>query len=212
MLELRALGNAEIRTEKTTLTPSQEIVFASALYLVLQSGKRISRTGLAELLWPSIELVSRSHRLRQTLLQLKKLGVSVTADRDIVSLDPNVVRSDVAELESLDARTLTQCSSLEFLPGYSPRFSEPFRDWVDTKRSELQSRCTRALLPVLRDKRVKGDWIEVERIARSGLSIDAYNESFVLAMAEASAMRGQKSQAVAILDDYLLEWAPLVPI
>ena len=54
MIVLRALGNAEIETAVTTLTPSQEIVFAAALYLVLERGKRVSRARLASLLWPRV--------------------------------------------------------------------------------------------------------------------------------------------------------------
>ncbi len=99
MLELRALGNAEIQTDTTTLTPSQEIVFASALYLVLERERRVSRSGLAELLWPAVEVSARGHRLRQTLLQLKKLGFPVLADRDRVGLSTREVRTDIDRVE-----------------------------------------------------------------------------------------------------------------
>ncbi|MDB4870872.1 MAG: hypothetical protein JWL97_1876, partial [Gemmatimonadales bacterium] len=52
MIVLRALGTAEIDTGVATLTPSQEIVFAAALYLITERGKRVSRARLALLLWP----------------------------------------------------------------------------------------------------------------------------------------------------------------
>lgn len=71
MIVLRALGTAEIDTGVTTLTPSQEIVFAAALYLILERGKRVSRARLASLLWPRVAEKARAHRLRQTILQLK---------------------------------------------------------------------------------------------------------------------------------------------
>ncbi|HWL41078.1 MAG TPA: AAA family ATPase [Gemmatimonadaceae bacterium] len=203
MLKLRALGNAEIQTGKTTLTPSQEIVFACALYLILERGKRVSRTGLAELLWPGVELPIRSHRMRQTLLQLKKLGVSLTADRDIINLETNVhvdFRDDQLDDGSLEGR-----HSLEFLPGYSPRFSETFRDWVDTQRSTAHSHCTRSLLTKLAIERARGNWSPLERLARQILQLDPYNETAVLALAEATAMRGQKREAVAMLETYSRE-------
>ena len=50
MIVLRALGTAEIDTGVATLTPSQEIVFAAALYLIIERGKRVSRARLASLL------------------------------------------------------------------------------------------------------------------------------------------------------------------
>ena len=204
MLELRALGNAEIRTGSTTLTPSQEIVFASALYLLLERERRISRSGLAELLWPGVEPSTRSHRLRQTLLQLKKLGFPVSADRDRVGLSTREVRTDIDRADS-SGNGRSESDALEFLPGYSPLFSEPFRDWVDGKRSEINSNSSRALVALLGAERNRADWNAVEATARRILQLDPYNESAVLALAESSAMRGQKRHAVSILDSYLSE-------
>ncbi|MGH7602923.1 MAG: hypothetical protein ACRENK_02875, partial [Gemmatimonadaceae bacterium] len=77
MIVLRALGTAEIDTGVSTLTPSQEIVFAAALYLILERGKRVSRAHLAAMLWPGAPDQARAHRLRQTIFQLKKLGILV---------------------------------------------------------------------------------------------------------------------------------------
>src|SRR5687768_4618622 len=204
MLELRALGNAEIQTDVAILTPSQEIVFASALYLVLERERRVSRSSLAELIWPSVDPSARAHRLRQTLLQLKKLGFPVSADRDRVSLATREIRTDIDHIE-VSGNGAFEHQALEFLPGYSPPFSEPFRDWVDRKRSEINSQSSRALLALLSVERSRADWHSVERIARGILRLDPFNESAVLALAESSAMRGQKRQAVTMLDNYLSE-------
>jgi len=65
MIVLRALGTAEIDTGVATLTPSQEIAFAAALYLILEGGKNVSRKRLASLLWPRVPEKARMHRLRQ---------------------------------------------------------------------------------------------------------------------------------------------------
>ncbi|HEU4766941.1 MAG TPA: AAA family ATPase [Pyrinomonadaceae bacterium] len=205
MLQLRALGRAEIATNVKTLTPSQEIVFASALYLVLERDRRTPRGRFAEILWPNVPPSVRGHRLRQTLLQLKKLGFPVIADGDRVGLATQEILSDIDRIEVDETAALQHGQSLEFLPGYSPRFSEPFRDWVDLKRSEVNSICSRALLATLGIKRGRADWKAVEGIARTVLRLDPFNESAVLAMAEAFAMRGQKREAVTMLDDYLRE-------
>ena len=204
MLELRALGKTEIATDVTTITPSQEIIFASALYLVLERQRRTPRGRLAELLWPNVQPSARNHRLRQTLLQLKKLGFPVVADRDRVALAPKEILSDIDRIAE-EAAALPHGDCLEFLPGYSPRFSEPFRDWVDVKRSEVNSLSSRALLATLAAERGRANWKGVEELARGVLRLDPFNESAVLAMAEASAMRGQKREAVRMLDEYLRE-------
>ena len=204
MIELHALGNAEIETGVTTLTPSQEIVFAAALYLVLERGKRVSRTRLASLLWPRVAEKPRAHRLRQTILQMKKLGIIVRADRDNLQLSQHDARSDVDDLAK-EPDLPNGLGSLEFLPGYSPRSSESLRDWVDAKRTEVHATVTRALLRELERARLQGNWARVDKVSSQCLSLDPFNEVAVLAQAEASAMRGGKRKALSILDRYIAE-------
>jgi DNA-binding SARP family transcriptional activator len=205
MIVLRALGNAEIDTGVTTLTPSQEIVFAAALFLILERGKRVSRKALASLLWPRVAEKSRAHRLRQTILQLKKLGLLLQTDRDTIQLDKDDSRSDVDETFQSDATLVENNESFDFLPGYNPAFSEQFREWVDTKRNEVHSHSTKILIFGLERARLQADWSSVERIAAKCLALDGFNEVAVLAKAEAAAMRGGKRKAVAILDHYISE-------
>jgi DNA-binding SARP family transcriptional activator len=205
MIVLRALGTAEIDTEVSTVTPSQEIVFATALYLILERGKRVSRARLASLLWPRVAEKTRAHRLRQTILQLKKLGIVARADRDSLQLSQFDARSDVEDLSGADLTAVLSRDSLEFLPGYNPRLSESLGDWVEAKRSEVHSAATKLLITELERSRLQADWPNVERTAAKCLSLDSYNETAVLAQAEAAAMRGGKRKAVSILDRYIAE-------
>ncbi len=205
MIELRALGSSEIETAVTRLTPSHEIVFAAGLYLVLERGKRVTRSRLASLLWPNADDKARAHRLRQTILQLKKVGMPVRADRDTVQLSQHDARSDVDQLGLIDTAVPSELVRFEFLPGYDPHRSEAFRDWVDTKREEVHRAATRMLLGSLETARRKGDWVGVEHFASQCLVLDKFNEIAVLARAEAAAMCGGKRRAVAILDSFIDE-------
>jgi DNA-binding SARP family transcriptional activator len=202
---LRSLGTAEIDTGTTRLTPSQEVAFAAALYLVLQRGKRVSRVRLASLLWPSVPEKARGHRMRQTILQLKKLGIVVMADRDSVYVSKSDVRSDTDALSVEDHPSVLIPESLEFLPGYAPRLSESFRDWVELRRSDVHAAGTRILVHAIERHRLHADWVAVEKTAAKCLVLDAYNETAVLAQAEAAAMLGGKRKAVSILDRYVAE-------
>jgi DNA-binding SARP family transcriptional activator len=175
MVTLRALGAAEIQTQAAKLTPSQEIVFGAGLFLLLQPGNRASRERLARLLWPDIKDKPRDHRLRQTVLQLKKHGLPVEADRTMLRLPTNTVQSDIAKLGEGELANFAQLDSLEFLPGYNPRFSEPFRDWVDAKRDEVHAGATRLLLRAVEEKRLQGDWSAVERIAANFILLEPLN-------------------------------------
>jgi DNA-binding SARP family transcriptional activator len=205
MIVLRALGTAEIDTGVSRLTPSQEIVFAAALYLILERGKRVSRTQLAAMLWPAVAERARAHRLRQTIFQLKKLGIIVMADRDTLRLSQHEVRSDVDDLAASDASSALTRDSLEFLPGYTPRLSEPLRDWVEGKRASAHATATAILIHEVERSRLQADWSTVEKASAKCLSLDSYNETAVLAQAEAAAMRGGKRKAVSILDRYIAE-------
>src|SRR5205085_4055224 len=146
MIELRSIGAAEIHTGTATLTPSQEIVFAAALYLILERGKPVSRARLAALLWPDTSEKVRAHRLRQTILQLKKSGILPLADRNKLELASHSARTDVDELAIHDDRRLRASDSFEWLPGYVPRASEGLRDWIDSKRLEFNTLATRILI------------------------------------------------------------------
>jgi DNA-binding SARP family transcriptional activator/tetratricopeptide (TPR) repeat protein len=205
MIVLRALGSAEIETGVATVTPSQGIVFAAALYLVSERGKRVNRARLSSLLWPRVAEKPRAHRMRQTILQLKKQGIIVRADRNTLQLSQYDARSDVDDLSSADSTSVLKHDSLEFLPGYNPRLSESFRDWVDTKRGEAHAAATRILVRELERLRLQADWASVEKAAAKCLCLDPYNEVAVLAQAEASAMRGGKRAAVSILDRYIAD-------
>jgi DNA-binding SARP family transcriptional activator/tetratricopeptide (TPR) repeat protein len=202
LIVLRALGSPEIETSVSTLTPSQEIVFAAGLYLVLERGKRVSRSRFASLLWPEAAEKTRAHRLRQTILQLKKHGIIVRADRNNLQLLLDDACSDVDQLTCNPPKKLA-ADSLEVLPGYSPRFSEHFRDWVDSKRDEIHAIVTRRLVADLDIARRRGDWSACDNIAKQCRQLDPFNESAVLAQAEAAAMRGAKREAVAILDRHI---------
>src|SRR6266513_2493853 len=204
VIVLRALGTAEIETPITTLTPSQEIAFAAALYLSIER-KRVRRSQVSALLWPEVVEKARAHRLRQTILQLKKLGVPLQADRDTVHLSKHEVTADLDTFSKGEVTRAGKDNSLEFLPGYCPLFSASFRDWVETNRAEVNSSVTTILVSELERARLQADWSSVQKIAAKCLALDPFNEAAVLAKAEAAAMRGAKRKAVAILDEYIAE-------
>jgi len=208
MIELRSLGTAEIRTRSATLTPAQEIAFAAALYLIVERGKPLSRSKLMSLLWPDIEPSAQSHRLRQTIYQLKVLGVVPRSDRQMLMLPRDEVQSDM-EYSSIEATVSGNSSTvLEFLPGYHPQHSDAFEAWLDAVRENVHATLTRALIAALRDARNACNWVEIERIAAHCMHLDPYNEAAVLARAEAFAMRGQKAAALSILNRYVEEVSP----
>jgi tetratricopeptide (TPR) repeat protein len=147
----------------------------------------------------------RAHRLRQTILQLKKVGFCIVADRDTLRCPLPEPSTDFADLSDPRVGTIGDRPSLEFLPGYDPDFSTGYRDWLDMRRDEVHALATRRLVTELSAARIKGDWVTCDRLARRCRELDPFNETAVLAQAEASAMRGAKKHAIELLDQYLAD-------
>src|SRR5207237_2519485 len=70
---------------------------------------------------------------------------------------------------------------------------------------EFNTLATRILIRALEEARRRADWVKVEILSSKCLALDPYNESAVLAQAEAAAMRGGKRKAVSILDRFISE-------
>jgi tetratricopeptide (TPR) repeat protein len=207
VIRLWTLSDARIETPRASIGPSAEIVFATALYLVLERANPIARRTLAELLWPQATTASAAHRLRQTLLKLRRLGLSVTdLGNGCLGLGSSIVESDMERLPDL---CLDNTSGLDrlmgFLPGYRPSFSSAYQDWLDSKRSAAEADLTRVILDFITERRVCGDWQGIEKAATALLKVSPFNEEGTLALAEAYAMRGAKLEATRILDRYLEE-------
>ena len=207
-IKLFVLGDARIETYNATIEPSSEVVFAAALYLLLMRDAPVTRSTLQNLLWPTVERASAAHRLRQSLLKLRKLGLPIMPDGQYrLGVSANSVWVDCDELlnEGLVNSASDNPRSLVLLSGYEPRFSEPYLDWLDEKKRQLNGLLCRIMLPVIGQQRVEGRWNQVEFNALRLLAFAPYNEEATLALAEAHAMRGSKWEAQRILDRFMAD-------
>lgn len=204
---LWALGDSRIESDGVLLEPTSLVAFTAALYLLLERSEPVARKTLEALLWPDVKASTASHRLRQTLLKLKSLGFPVeAAGKTKLSLGDSVVSVDYeAFLSSRNAPDRHDDEALVLLPGYEPLFSSVAMEWLDARRSEIYSSITRLMLGIVARHRVMGQWIEVEKTARTLLKVSLFNEEATLALAEAYAMRGSKLEGMRILDHYLSE-------
>src|SRR5688500_14709318 len=97
-IRLFVLGDARIETPKGEIEPTAEIVFAAALYLILERREPVSRKQLTEILWPGVKPSLASHRMRQTLLKLRQLGFpAVPHGKSRIALASNHVVVDYSE-------------------------------------------------------------------------------------------------------------------
>ena len=150
MLRLKSLGQTFIEIDDARLTPAAEVVFASALYLIIETGRPIGRDELTRLFWPGVSESQAQHGLRQVLYKLKTLGAAIKADRAALIVSPRYCETDIGGLlaaQSPDAmETLASKIGGSFLPGYRPQLSDEFASWVERQRDIVQSAQSRLLV------------------------------------------------------------------
>jgi DNA-binding SARP family transcriptional activator/tetratricopeptide (TPR) repeat protein len=205
-IRLFCIGDARIETSSTSIDPSASVVFATALYLVLENAKPISRQSLAELLWPNSSKEARTHRLRQTLLRLRRAGLNVESKgKSLIRLANSSIVFEDAQPPALAHFEQGHRSSIQPFSNFDPRLSDEYAEWLDRKRAQMISRIAPSILKQIGEQRAAGQWSVVENLAESLLQIAPLNEEATLALAEALVMRGSKHQAAAILEGYLKE-------
>jgi len=208
MLTLRAVGNCIIEVGDTRITPESGVLFALLLYLTSNAGRPTPRSELVRLLWPESDLGSASHRLRQALYQLRKLGAPVETAHGALVVDQSAVNADYNDpcarwREFLEPSFTKRC--LEFLPDYTPAFSVAFAEWVDWERERVGGLLRRSVATALAEQRTLGDHGKVVRVARLCLEVDPLNRDATIALAEAYAILGNKAGAIAVLDEHCSE-------
>jgi DNA-binding SARP family transcriptional activator/tetratricopeptide (TPR) repeat protein len=206
-IHLFLLGDARIETPLAVIEPSAEFAFAAALYFLLERKEPASRRALERLLWPDVAQSAASHRMRQTLLKIRQLGVPVeTVGTARLCLKSDLVSVDLDELVASPRQVERVAPShLVILPYYEPNITDAYTDWLETKKQEIGSRLVTPLLAIISKSRLRASWEEVESWASALLRLAPYNEEATLALAEAHAMRGSKLDGVRVLDGYLAE-------
>src|SRR2546428_10794763 len=158
VLQLELLGDFRMRSESGSLiNVSAKKSQAMLAYLGVKPAQLVSRDKMAALLWSSTATEQARQSLRQTLSSLRKELASISPDRkilveegDFLSLDPNLIRVDVAEFEkNLGAgaeETLATAVALyrgAFLEGFELD-EERFDQWVIAERDRLHLAALRA--------------------------------------------------------------------
>ncbi len=202
MVRLNALGQSSIEVGDVRIGPEQPYLFAIALYLIVERGKKIPRQALVDLIWPDVKEEKHARqRFRQALLRLRDAGLPIAGENGTLLLEKSAAQADFDSVNGPDAMRLGE--SLEFLPHYAPRISDLFLDWVETQRSRVHATVQRVFIARMQQARTRGDWAEVDAVAAECLRLDPYNEEAVMAHAECAVMRGSKREALSILDGYM---------
>src|SRR6476661_86417 len=191
VLELELLGDFRMRSDAGALVNiSAKKSQAMLAYLGVKPSQLVSRDKMAALLWSSTATEQARQSLRQTLSSLRKELAQISADRkilveegDFLSLDPELVRVDVAEFEKalasgIEAGLAKAVKSYrgDFLEGFELD-EERFDQWVIAERARLHRAALRAHSQLVEMQARGGALDEAIATAQQSLRIDPLQES-----------------------------------
>src|SRR3989441_4030741 len=172
---------------------------ALVIRLAVESGKRLSREYLQELLWPEVPAHLARHSLAQAISVLKaKVGREhLLVQRATVALVEGAVEVDVQRLETdgLEVRG-------RFLEGFEIPEARAFEQWKDEWQARLAPKLRDALVHQMDAARRIGDFETVERRAQVLHDLDATSEDAVRGLMEAGASVGDRSNALKAFARY----------
>ena len=215
MIRITTIGVPDIRSGSTRIRPDAEVLFGLAMYLGLNAGTPIPRDTLLRIFWPGVADADARHSLRQLLYRLRKGSLPIDVDGAVLMIERKSVATDLDAILSVeDPAMLTREQMIgldRVLSDYTPHISPEFAEWVDSVRSQVESRYRRALMSLIAAARLEGRWSDLEHWSQKCLRIDPLNEEATLARAEASAMVGAKAEAMSILAEFVAELGEKTP-
>jgi DNA-binding SARP family transcriptional activator/TolB-like protein len=172
------------------------------LALLAASGERgMSRDQLLGYLWPESIAANARHSLEQLIHSLRRaLGESVFTGVNPVSLNSEVVGSDVTEFErALGRGALADAVALyagPFLDGFYLDEAPEFERWATTERARLAERYAGALNRLAVDADSAGDHAAVVVWRRRLADSDPLSSRNALALMRALVAAGDKTSAL----------------
>lgn len=201
LVVLHALGQCLIRTAITTISPRAEMCFALGSYLTRERGNRVPRRQIEKLFWPAMRAADASHSLSELIHKLRRKGMHIQRDESAcIWLPRDAASIDIDQLSTEEPAQLAE-RDLSILPGYSPRASSAFNDWVDEWRGDLHLRLLNIVVAGMTRASASSDWPVTLSLANKALKLDPEHPSALLARARAAeqlARQNRESRQAAV--------------
>lgn len=205
MLRLLTFGGLALARRDGTPPPRPRPQRLAILAVLAAAGSRgISRERVSALFWPDADPERARHSLRQALYALRQeLGAEVTRSEAILSIDGDVLTSDIADFrEAISAQDHARAATLvigPFLQGFQLPASPEFGRWVDEERSILTADAARVLLLLARAADTASDRDAAAEWWRRLTLVDPLSGRFALGYLKALAARGDRAEALAFV-------------
>jgi DNA-binding SARP family transcriptional activator len=204
MIRLHTIGPIAVQVGDTPVPPSNDLIVAALLFLVVNRGKRVSRREFAQMFFPNAN-GEKAHSGRQLVYRLRQLGIDIVGDSTTISLPESEAQWDVDCLLARGTALPTDLEALQsgYLADYRPRQSAEFSKWIDEHRDEVSGKCRALLVRQIQSVRARKDFRSLGDIARACLAVDPLNEEATLAAAESLTAVGAKADAMQVLEQYI---------
>jgi len=201
MLELRFLGNFDIRIDGEPINLPSRKAQSLLAYLVLNMGGKHRREKLAGLLWPDNSEDNARTKLRYALWKLRKtIGDQYfLTDKITIGFDPNsdfwldcsILEGDHPERLSIPKlRKMISLYEGELLPGF-------YEDWVILERERLQASFEQRIQILLQRLIDEERWREVLEWGEHWISLSQSPEPAFRALMVAHSQLGDVSSALS---------------
>ncbi len=168
--------------------------FALGSYLTRERGSRVPRRRLEKLFWPAVRADDASHSLSELIRKLRQKGVHIRRDdAACVWLPRDAAAIDIDLLASEEPAALAE-RDLSILPGYAPRSSPAFNDWVDEWRDDMHARVVEIVTGATAKASAAGDWLIALTLADKILKLDPANHAALVARARAAEKLAQRGR------------------
>ena len=201
MILLRTLGKPRLEGATTSMVGRRRELTLAA-FIAVRAPRACQRAELASLLWEDRDESRARQSLRQALLELKRvLGEAIRIDGDQVTMDPTLVRIDVAELTTaLDQGREADAVALwhgDFLAGMDEVGGEAYRSWLETEREALRRRMRIAFARLAEPAVAGRDWALARQRAEQWATAFPLDEAAERTLIEVLARSGNTTGALA---------------
>jgi WD40 repeat protein/DNA-binding SARP family transcriptional activator len=221
MLQIRLLGQFDIRADGKRVTIPTRAAQSLLAYLVLTAGTSQRREKLAGMLWPESTEENARKNLRQELWRIRKaISTRHSSKNDYLIADEMTLKFnreaeywlDVAQMErpDLDFQSLIANLSLyqgELLPGF-------YDEWITLERERVNAVFDARMEQLLEQLITAERWIAVQEWGERWLTLSGVREPAYRALMLASGVRGDMAKVASLYQrctDELLEYLGVEP-
>jgi WD40 repeat protein/class 3 adenylate cyclase len=221
MLQIRLLGQFDVRVDGKRVTIPTRAGQSLFAYLVLTAGAPQRREKLAGMLWPDITEAIARKNLRQELWRIRKaISTQQSTEGDYLIADEITLRFnreadywlDVAQMErpDLDLQSLIANLSLyqgELLPGF-------YDEWITLERERVNAVFEARMDQLLEQLITAERWIAVQEWGERWLTLSGVREPAYRALMLASGARSDMAKVSSLYQrctDELMEYLGVEP-